>query len=282
MKSNWGAFNLRLLTAVIALPLVVTMICRHDLWWAFDLFVTALAALGLYEYYALVRAAGHSPETIGGIVAGIVIALTGQFQEPLVTMWALYGGCLLIAALHIVRGCISLVGLASSVFGLVYVGWFAAHLVLLHGKPFAGPGLVIVLLIAVSLTDTAAYLVGSMIGRHKMAPKVSPKKSWEGSLGGLLATVAGMGVFYFVRQRGFDLFPEWTLPRYLLTGAVLSVVAQIGDLTESCLKRSAGVKDSGVLFPGHGGVLDRCDGYLFAGPVLYYMVTPLYTIGGIH
>lgn len=282
MKSNVGAFNLRLITTVIALPLVITMICRHDLWWAFDLFIALLAGVGLYEYYALVRAAGHSPETIGGIVAGVVISLTGQFQEPLVTMWALYGGCLLVAALHIVRGAISLVGLVSSVFGVVYVGWFAAHLVLLHGKPFEGPGLVIVLLLAVSLTDSAAYFVGSLIGRHKMAPKVSPKKTWEGAFGGIAAALLGMAVFWYVRRQGFDLFPDWTLQRYLLTGVLLSIVAQIGDLTESCLKRSAGVKDSGVLFPGHGGVLDRCDGYLFAGPVLYYMVTPLYTIGGVH
>ena len=271
MKTFKG-FNQRLLTTVILLPIVVAIIYRYELRWAFTMSIIALAGIGLYEYYALVRGAGYSPETIGGIVSGMVVVFTAQFKEPMVTMFALYAGCLMVAALHIARGKISLAGLAASVFGVMYVGWFSAHFILLHKLPHSGPGYVIILLIAVSLTDVVAYVVGSLIGRHKLVPKVSPKKTWEGSIGGLVAALLGMWVFYWMRQRGVVLFPEWSLARYLIIGVALSISAQIGDLTESCLKRSANTKDSGTLFPGHGGVLDRCDGYLFAGPILYYIV----------
>jgi phosphatidate cytidylyltransferase len=116
-----------------------------------------------------------------------------------------------------------------------------------------------------------------MLGKHKMAPKVSPNKTWEGAAAGLIGAVAGASALWALRIYGdLDALPNWPLWRYMHAGALVSIVAQIGDLTESCLKRDAGVKDSGNFFPGHGGVLDRTDGFLFAAPVLYYLVTPLF------
>lgn len=130
------------------------------------------------------------------------------------------------------------------------------------------------LFVAVILTDCGGYFIGKYFGRHKMAPVISPKKTWEGAAAGLAASVAGLAAVFFLRPQFEEgLWPEWSLQRYILAGAVLSVASQLGDLTESSLKRDAGVKDSGTLFPGHGGVLDRCDGFLFAAPVLYYMAT---------
>src|SRR5690606_3746527 len=179
----------------------------------------------------------------------------------------------------VVRNQRSVPGLASSVFGIFYVGWFGAHFTLLHsvhrGDVHIGPGLVTLLIVAVVLTDSAAYFVGSRFGRHKVAPAISPNKSWEGAAGGLVFSLAGMAVLYFLYRRFPDgPLPDWNFPRYLFAGALLSAVAQVGDFAESAIKRDAGVKDSGVLFPGHGGVLDRCDGFLFAAPVLYYFVIP--------
>jgi len=106
---------------------------------------------------------------------------------------------------------------------------------------------------------------------HKMAPVLSPNKTWEGAVAGFLAALLGMAAACLL-SRWFNALPQWTLAHYLGIGAVLSVVSQVGDLAESSLKRAAGVKDSGSLFPGHGGVLDRCDGFLFATPALYYML----------
>ena len=273
-----GAVLTRALTAAVVLPLVVLLAWNPALRPGFTGLVTLLAAVGLYEYYAIVRAREISPETIGGILAGTAVTLSGHFHEPALVNLFLYGGCLLVAALHIVRGQHSVAGLASSMFGVFYVGWLAAHLTLLHSEPGIGPGLVSVLLVAVILTDTGAYLIGSVIGKHKLAPKVSPKKTWEGAAGGLALALAGLvGLYYVGSILTPQLLPDWSLVHYIHAGTLVSVSAQVGDLAESCLKRDAGMKDSGGLFPGHGGVLDRCDGFLFAAPMLYYVYSISWT-----
>jgi len=269
------ALVLRAATTLVVLPLVLLLVWAPQARLLFSLFITALAAVGLYEYYAIVRCRQISPETIGGILAGAAVTLSGHWDRFLLTALLLYGGCLLVSALHIARGQTSLTGLATSMFGILYIGWFAAHMVLLRASAPFGSGLVTLLVVAVSLTDIAAYLVGSLLGRHKLAPGVSPGKTWEGAIGGFLATVLGMAALWAVSRR-WGALPAWSLGRYAGAGALLSLVAQVGDLAESCLKRSAGVKDSGGLFPGHGGVLDRCDGFLFAAPALYYMVCPFF------
>lgn len=264
----------RSLTALVLLPAVLILLCVPRFQVAFALFVGLMAAIGLYEYFAIVRARSISPETIGGIVAGTLVALSGYFSNLEITNLMLYGGCVMVSALHIVRGQHSVAGLSSSVFGIFYVGWFAAHLILLHRIPGVGVGLAIVLIAAVALSDTGAYFVGSTIGKHKLAPKVSPGKTWEGSAGGLVCALLGMWATHWIKQHyAVAVLPDWTLTSYLFAGAFLALSGQVGDLAESCLKRDAGVKDSGNVFPGHGGVLDRCDGFLFAAPVLYYITT---------
>ncbi|HOE66237.1 MAG TPA: phosphatidate cytidylyltransferase [Candidatus Hydrogenedentes bacterium] len=271
-------FAIRLATTVIVLPAVLWLTCAPAAYCriGFAAFVGALSAIGLYEYYAIVRCRRISPETIGGILAGTLIVLCGYFHNAWLAGFLLYGGCLLVSALHIVRGQHSVAGLASSLFGVFYVGWLGAHITLLHSTPKLGPGLIVMLFTSVVLTDSAAYLAGSTIGRHKFAPKVSPNKTWEGSVAGLLAAVGGMLLLH--QLKGYIpalALPAWSASEYGGTALLLSIASQLGDLTESCLKRDAGVKDSGMMFPGHGGVLDRCDGFLFAAPMLYYVVMPL-------
>jgi phosphatidate cytidylyltransferase len=279
MKGRGSKILVRMVTAGVLLPTCMVLIWKPELRLMFALFIGALTALGLYEYYAIVRARMISPETIGGILAGTAVALSGYFGNMTLTNCLLFGGCTLVSALHIVRGQHSVAGLASTVFGVFYVGWFGAHITLLHSVDVLGAGLVTTLFVAVILTDTAAFFVGSAIGKHKLAPKVSPNKSWEGAIAGFCGAVAGMIVLYGLRQKyGWEALPDWGVVRYAHAGAIVSIVSQLGDLTESCLKRDAGVKDSGGIFPGHGGVLDRADGFLFASPVLYYLMVPLFTV----
>lgn len=262
----------RLLTAAAVLPLLLVLIWHPALRVGFTLFVAFLTGVGLYEFYAIVRKRGFSPETIGGILSGTLITVSGHFDSVAFTSFMLYGGCLLVSALHLVRGQRSIAGLSSTVFGIFYVGWFGGHLTLLRSLPEHGAGLVTMLIVAVVLTDSAAYFIGSRFGRHKVAPSVSPNKSWEGAVAGLIFALLGMwGVFLLREEVGWTAVPDWGIVRYLLVGALLSLVAQVGDFVESALKRDAAIKDSGVLFPGHGGVLDRCDGFLYAAPVLYYI-----------
>jgi phosphatidate cytidylyltransferase len=127
-----------------------------------------------------------------------------------------------------------------------------------------GADLLLLVLVCVICTDVAAYYVGSNFGKHRMAPRLSPKKSWEGAAGGLLASV-GVAVL-----ANFWFFQRLPLGHAIAIGLILGVVAILGDLSESLVKRAAGVKDSSSLIPGHGGLLDRVDSLLFAGPVLYY------------
>ena len=273
---------IRLLTAFVVLTVIGFLVWIPMLDVFFIVCVAAMAGIGLYEYHAMIRGGRISPDAVAGIVAGVAVTLCGCFGHWPVIAAAFYGGCLLVCFVRIVQGNPALPGLPAVVFGVVYLGWFPAHMVMLHRIPGTGPGLVTLLIAAVGLSDAAAYIAGSAIGRHKMAPAISPNKSWEGALAGLLAAMLGMAVFYLISHAyGWRSYPAWSLPRYLATGAVLSVVGQIGDLVESCLKRVSGVKDSGSFFPGHGGVLDRCDGFLFAAPVMYYMVSLVWYFQGV-
>jgi phosphatidate cytidylyltransferase len=269
------SFILRLLTTLVLVPLTLLLIWAPRLDLFFSLFIAMLACIGALEYFAMLKAKQIPAETIPGVVAATVVAASGHFASPGLTAMLMYGSILTIAAVHVVRCRLSLEGLAASVFGAVYVGWFAAHMILLHKLPKVGAGLVTVLLVAVAVTDAFAYLGGSALGRHKLIPHVSPAKTWEGAAVGFFLTLCGMAIVYAIGLRTGG-WPDWTLARYVCVGALLSVVAQIGDLAESSMKRSAGVKDSGEFFPGHGGVLDRCDGFLFAAPALYYVAANLF------
>ncbi len=269
--------GVRIVTAVIALAIFLTVIWVPGLHVVFAILVSTLVMLGLYELYAITRMRGFSPETIGGMLSGTAVALCGISGSLTFVNYGFYGGCLLVAALHVVRGHLAVAGLASTIFGVAYVGWFGAHLVLVHGMPDVGPGLVTLLFVVLIATDTGAYFVGGLIGKRKLAPKVSPNKTWEGAIAGFVCAILGAWAIYALQQNGtITHFPDWTLGRYVQSAAFLSIASQIGDLAESALKRDAGIKDSGSIFPGHGGVLDRCDGFLFTSPFLYYMTVSLF------
>lgn len=176
--------------------------------------------------------------------------------------------------------------IATTVLGFIYLGWMPSHLVLLRnlqpeGMPItsnplqqAGLAYVWVSLFIIWSTDVFAYYAGKVFGKHLLYPQVSPKKTVEGAVGGMLAAVLlAVFVVWIADQFLFPYQPFknmfWQAP---LMGAVVSIAAQLGDLCESLLKRDAGMKDSGNIIPGHGGVLDRGDGLIFAGAISYYWI----------
>jgi phosphatidate cytidylyltransferase len=173
---------------------------------------------------------------------------------------------------------------AASAFAFVYIALPLAMLVQLR-QQWAGAFLILYLLFVVWAGDILAYFVGRCVGRHLMAPRISPKKTWEGAVASMVASLAVGGVlFYYAtplctallrwgliqRRDGIFALEKPGLVPVLLLTAVLNVAAQVGDLVESLIKRGAGVKDSGTILPGHGGMLDRIDALLFAAPVLWY------------
>jgi phosphatidate cytidylyltransferase len=155
-----------------------------------------------------------------------------------------------------------------SIFGVLFIGWNLSHLILLRLLP-AGPSYILFLCAVVWVGDSAAMYVGKSLGRYKMAPAISPGKTWEGAVGGAVG-----GVLAAVWSAGFWL-PHLGLWQCVMLGLCISLAAQMSDLGESMLKRYAGVKDSGGLIPGHGGILDRIDSLLFAAPTLVYVLQVL-------
>jgi phosphatidate cytidylyltransferase len=155
--------------------------------------------------------------------------------------------------------------IAYAVLGFLYIPFLLLHLVMLRQTTFGWQWLLVIMLIVMT-NDTAAYYTGCTIGKHRLYPLVSPKKSIEGALGGLCGSICG------TLLAKFTFFPQLTLGDALITAVAIGILGQTGDLFESMLKRSFGVKDSGCCIPGHGGVLDRLDSIIFAAPAMYYYV----------
>jgi len=166
---------------------------------------------------------------------------------------------------HVAFRQVRLVDTATTVFGAMYVGFMLAHLVLVRELDY-GTELTLAVILSVWANDVFAYLIGSTLGRHKMAPNISPHKSWEGFAAGAAATVLVWIGIYFVAD------PPVSLLWLALVGIALSLAAVVGDLAESRFKREAGVKDSGNLLPGHGGALDRFDSLILVSVVAYYFL----------
>jgi phosphatidate cytidylyltransferase len=154
---------------------------------------------------------------------------------------------------------------AYAILAFIYIPILLMHLIMLRQTPYGVQWLVVIMLIVMT-NDSVAYYSGKAFGKHRLYPLVSPKKSVEGAVGGVLGSIAG------TLLAKFTFFPQLTLLDALLTAVFIGILGQTGDLFESLLKRSFGVKDSGTIFPGHGGVLDRLDSIIFAAPATYYYV----------
>lgn len=224
------------------------------------------AGLAAAEFYALERREARLPnEFIGIAAAGAMPVAAALWGHPglsaLVT--ALAGASLVW---HVLFPRVRIVDTATTLLGAIYTGFLLAFIVLLREFSI-GLQLSLALVVSIWANDSFAYLVGSTIGRHKMAPRISPKKSWEGFVAGFIATEA---VWIAVpRIPGVHLSLGWAL----VTGAAVALSAVVGDLFESRIKREAGVKDSGDALPGHGGFLDRLDSLILAAMVAYWCLT---------
>jgi phosphatidate cytidylyltransferase len=265
----------RILTALILIPLVLLLVFLGPKWLVM-LAVAVVAAMAAWEYLILAEKTGANPPR-AAVLTAILALFAGCFAWPDQTT-AILG----LLSLGLLVYCIFsrpveqvLADAATSIFALLYTGFTLTAIPALIAQA-NGPSLVVFLLCVVWAGDIAALYIGRAWGRHKLAPALSPNKSWEGSLAsvaaGLLVTGGLLGLAHlFAAQwdRFWLSYPEdvWY---WLTLSVVVNVAAQVGDLAESALKRSAGVKDSGTLLPGHGGVLDRIDALLVAAPVLWY------------
>ena len=263
----------RILTGIVGIALAAFIIQTGD--WPFAAFALVLPLIGWYEYSKAFIKKGLRTAFILGILGITLIwgcAWLGNMEE----MVAVVTGITLVTLLLTVflHGRISPVEAGISVGGILYVGIPFAHLVMLRflddrviatqlGGFELGCAYVWVMFIGTWASDTFAYFTGSAFGSHKLCPSISPNKTVEGFLGsvvGTTASIAALGHLFF----GFP------LPEMAVLGVLLSLFATLGDLVESVIKRHTGIKDSGSLIPGHGGVLDRFDSVLYTAPMVYY------------
>ena len=226
-------------------------------------------ALALVEFYNLARRRKLQPHRAAGIAAALLLGASFYFTAVPLSL-ALFGVLFLLGAYFLAyartleRIMAAPVSMAITAFGAVYVGFTPNFLYLLRVEK--GPLYLYFFFAIIFIGDTGAYLFGALLGRHRMSPLVSPRKTWEGAVGGLaLAGLAAAAVQHLV-------LTSVSLPQAVLCGLVTHAVAQLSDPLESLFKRAAGVKDSSNLLPGHGGFLDRVDSLILAGPAFYFYV----------
>jgi phosphatidate cytidylyltransferase len=255
----------RVLSALLSLPLFIVIVWfdKPVLW--LTIFIAIWGPLAVYEFYRLVGVSSIRSLTIFGLLFTFLIIISPHCPHPLAAP--------LLVTLAVVVPLIWLVlrqraegaftSWAWMVAGFLYVGWMLSFLVALRFE--AGRNWAFFAFFTTFGSDSAAYFIGRVLGRHRLAPKISPHKSWEGAIGGVLVAMAVSLLFTLPTPLHISL----SIGHGIILALLVSVFGQIGDLAESLLKRNTGVKESGTVLPGHGGFLDRMDSIVFAGVVVY-------------
>ncbi len=266
----------RLVTALLGIPLVAFLIFYPD-GLPFAIAIGIIAFLGALEFYNGARRIGARPVEWVGLIATVTIALYPRIlaknDNPQLMPALLTGFLILAFFMEIIRSNRApLVNIGSTIFGAVYVGWLLGHLLALREIPFTmkllsydvetGSALVMFTFICTWACDTSAFFIGSYYGKKKFAPKLSPNKTVEGAVAGLVGCVlVAVMIGMIIKIQSYHAFA---------LGIILGIACQLGDLSASAIKREASTKDFGKLVPGHGVILDRFDSILFASPAMLY------------
>jgi phosphatidate cytidylyltransferase len=261
----------RLVTALVFLPALV-LIAREGGGYYLALIGLGIG-IGTYEFLTMLEARGMKPYKVLGTFCALLLGWTAFYQSYIFTYLTFTILLLALSITELSRGTKeqAINHIATTIFGAMYVGWLMSHLVLLRELPYAmgqtystGTGYALLPFVLTWSCDSMAYFFGIKFGKHKLLPRISPEKSWEGAIGGVVfAVVAG-----FVYQQIYAHFLSWF--DILVLGVSVGILAQVGDLVESLIKRDAHMKDAATTIPGHGGVLDRFDSLLFTAPMIYY------------
>lgn len=250
------------ITALVLLALIV--ICALIGTAAFFVLASAVVLIALYELLVALRKTGHRPVVWFGLACGAAMLVVAYLERhvylPVVLAATMYGAFAL--ALRSGRGPMAGSDVAWTLLGVAWVGGGGAGAVSILMLDNEGLLLLIAYVLITAADDIGAYFVGTSLGRHKMAPSISPAKSWEGWFGGFVSAV-GVGALFALALNPLELIDG------LLLGAIVGVFAPVGDLVESMVKRELKIKDSGNVLPGHGGLLDRLDAILFCAPAAY-------------
>ena len=255
----------RIITALWGIPLLIAAIWfEQPLPW-FTIIVAIWGLLAVLEFYKLVNITKMLPLTYFGLIWTLLFIISPHFNYDLVIP-ILLTSAVVLPLFWLLRHSQkdgAFTGWAWTMAGILYIGWLLSYFIALRGLD-SGREWVFLAMFATFGSDTAAFFIGRVLGKHHLAPRISPGKTWEGAVGGVFGSiiVSLFLVHFFSLPLGYG----WTI----LLGLLVSILGQLGDLVESLLKRNMGVKDSGKLIPGHGGFLDRIDSVVIAGIVVYY------------
>jgi phosphatidate cytidylyltransferase len=270
----------RVVVSVIAIPIIVAVIWFGEPW------LTILAAgwgMGAaYEFFGLVkRSKGLSPMTYFGLLWVLLFIISPHFDRipylsDISPVSLLLTGAVIIPLILLLwrKGKENaFANWAWTVGGILYIGWLLSNMVALRSIEY-GQGWVFVAVLCTFASDSSAYLAGRSLGKHKMAPYISPKKSWEGAVAGVAGAIIACSILVFLFKLPIT---YWQI---IILGFFISILGQLGDLVKSLFKRNMEVKDSGNILPGHGGFLDRMDSLAFAGVAVYYFVSFITPVAG--
>ena len=263
----------RILTAVAVLPFLIASILIPRLWWVFVVLAAAAIVVGLWEFYVLSKRLKLKPEVGLGFIAGAALLTISIQSDPAATLLLAQFVIILVTIGTLIsitlRGAPfdqMIASTGATILGVLYVPFLGSHLISIRVgfDPTLSAHLLSFFFLVLMGGDTGAYYTGRALGKRKLAPSISPGKTWEGVVGGIVAALA-MGALAH-----FWFFRELPLKYILPLAATMTVLGIFGDLAESALKRSAGAKDAANILPGHGGLLDRLDSLLFNAPLIYY------------
>lgn len=256
----------RVIVTIIFIPLFYILVSYFSTLPFFILLAGGIM-IGQYEFYRLFYKERINASIALGLVCGLLLALSfytsNSHTSPTIAV-SIILALVLITHLFTVKSIGSaLIDIAVTFFGIFYVGWLMGHIILLRGME-GGQDLIFFLFLVTWAGDAGAYYAGTFFGRHRLSKVISPKKTYEGAVGCIAAGI----IMSFAARHWF--FSSLTEIDSLFLGVSFGIIGQLGDFSESLLKRSAGVKDSSFLIPAHGGILDRVDSLLFTAPLLYY------------
>ncbi len=263
----------RVITGVVGVPLVILAIWFDDPWPWFSLLIAAAALAGTYEFYHMANFDRREPLLYLGLLWALALVLSPHYHDRLPYVLPI----VITATMLISLICLlcrpsrekAFGDWAWTIVGALYVGWMLSYWLNLRGLE-DGRNWVYLAMLTTFANDTGAFFIGRSRGKHKLAPTISEAKTWEGAIGGLICAILGSLVIAMV----LNLISPFTFLYWqiILLGFLVGLFAQLGDLVESLLKRNTGLKESGNLLPGHGGILDRFDSLIFVGVVVYYYV----------
>lgn len=255
----------RIITIIVGMPVILACVYFGGIFFLF--LALGLALIAVNEFYNMMLKKGFRPAYyVGNFITAFFIIVayyaTRRSWEPAHSaILTLAAAAALISGIFLKREKDTIVDVAVTVLGMIYVGWFFSYLIFIRGLTEHG-GYLFFLMFTIWAMDITSYLAGKVLGHTPLLPSISPKKTWEGAIAGFVVCLLAAGIFSWTAQ-----LEIW---HALILGGLVGIFGQISDLIESLIKRGAGVKDSSNLVPGHGGVLDRIDSFVLTAPLMYY------------